>query len=131
MEHRWGKRVNVDLAIRIAGRPYNVRQARLVNLNASGAYIRVCTDLRLLSRVQIALTLPQRLAQPTPVICAYIVRRDKDGVGLEWCEYGPRAVLELLRHAAPHRPARERTVAHGRYAASATTSAQPQSIAEA
>jgi hypothetical protein len=131
MEHRWGTRQNVDVAIRIAGRPYHVRQARLVNLSASGAYIKLSTDLRLLSRVQIAIALPHRLAQPTPVISAYIVRRGKDGVAIEWCEYGPRAVLELLRQAAPYCHERKPAVEHGRYAASPTTSDGQQSIAEA
>ena len=36
MEHRWGARVTVDLAVRLASRPYNVRTARLLNLSLSG-----------------------------------------------------------------------------------------------
>jgi hypothetical protein len=46
----------VDLAVRVAGRPYNVRTGRLVDLSVSGAFINVAADLRLLSRVQIAIT---------------------------------------------------------------------------
>ena len=57
MEHRWGQRLTVDLAVRLAARRYNVRAARLVDLSASGAYIKVSADLRLLTRVQIALAL--------------------------------------------------------------------------
>src|SRR5271163_4944111 len=100
MEHRWGERLAIDLAIRVAGKPYNVRGGRLVDLSASGAFITGCTDLRLLSRVQIALALPYRLTHPTPMVAAYVARKGKDGVGVEWCEYAPQAVLELLRYAA-------------------------------
>jgi hypothetical protein len=114
MEHRWGQRIRVDLAIRVAGRPYNVRAGRLIDLSASGAYITICTELRLLSRIQIALALPYRLAHPTPMVAAYVARKDKDGVGVEWCEYAPRAVVELLRYAAAHPHDRHRTE-HGRY----------------
>jgi hypothetical protein len=115
MEHRWGQRLAIDLAIRVAARPYNVRAARLVDLSASGAYIKVSADLRLLSRVQIALALPHRLTHPTPMVAAYVARKGKDGVGLEWCEYAPKSVLELLRYAAGHRHDRHHAAELGRY----------------
>jgi hypothetical protein len=128
MEHRWGERLTVDLAIRVAGRPYNVRQARLVDLSASGAYLKVSADLRLLSRIQIALPLPHRLTHPTPMVPAYVARKGKDGVGVEWCEYAPKAVSELLRYAAAHRRDRHRAAEPGRYVAADRA---PRSVAKA
>lgn len=138
MEHRWGKRLAVDLAIRLAARPYNVRAARLVDLSASGAYIKVSADLRLLTRVQIALALPHRLAHPTRMVAAYVARKGEDGIGVEWCEYAPQAVLELLRYAATHRPDRQGSAEPGRYVggyvpgpAPAAASDRPPDTAEA
>jgi hypothetical protein len=131
MEHRWGQRLTVDLAVRVAGRRYHVRQARLIDLSASGAYIKVSADLRLLSRVQIALALPHRLPHPTPMVAAYIARKGKDGVGVEWCEYAPKAVLELLRYAAAHRHDRHRAAEPGRYVPASEPLDEPQSVAEA
>ena len=130
MEHRWGQRFAVDLAIRVAARPYSVRSARLVDLSASGAYIKVSADLRLLSRVQIALALPHRLTHPTPMVAAYVARKGEDGVGVEWCEYAPTAVLELLRYAAAHRHERPRTES-GRYFPRANPLDEPKSFVEA
>jgi hypothetical protein len=130
MEHRWGQRLTVDLAIRLAGRPYHVRAARLVDLSASGAYIKVSADLRLLTRVQIALALPHRLTHPTPMIAAYVARKGKDGIGVEWCEYAPRAVLELLRYASAHRPDRRGSAEPGRFAPAAGPPNPPQNAAE-
>jgi hypothetical protein len=127
MEHRWGQRLAVDLAIRIAGRPYNVRPARLVDLSASGAYVRAGAELRVLSRVQIAIALPHRLGNPTPVIAAYVVRKGKDGFGLEWCESSPQPVLELLRYAAAH----HRTAEARRFIPASDRLDEPKSIAEA
>ena len=115
------------MAVRVAARPYNVRAARLVDLSASGAYIKLSADLRPLSRVQIAIALPHRLTQPTPMVAAYVVRREKDGVGVEWCEYAPKPVLELLRHAAAH----HRAAGHGRYVAAADAPDEPKSFVEA
>jgi len=45
------------------------------------------------------------------MVAAYVVRHDKDGFGVEWCEYAPKPVLELLRRAAAH----HRTAEPGRY----------------
>ncbi len=135
MEHRWGERFATDLAVRLAGRPYNVRTGRLVDLSVSGAYIDVSADLRLLSRVQVAIALPQRLTHPTPVVAAYVARKSVDGIGVEWCEHAPKPVLELLRYIATHRPERHRMAAPARYiptyedSDTATTARQPSSRA--
>jgi hypothetical protein len=99
MEHRWGERLEVDLAVRLGSRPYAVRTGRLIDVSVSGANIAIGADLRVLSRVQVALVLPGRFAHATPVISAYVTRRHRDGVGVEWFEFAPQAVVELLRFA--------------------------------
>jgi hypothetical protein len=132
MEHRWGQRFTVDLAVRIAGRPYNVRMGRLVDLSVSGAFIKVPADLRVLSRVQVAITAPpQRLAHPTPMIAAFVARTSKDGVGVEWCEQAPQPVLELLRYVAAQRPERHRPATPERYIPASDASDKPKTFAEA
>jgi hypothetical protein len=132
MEHRWGERFTVDLAVRVAGRRYSVRTGRLVDLSVSGAYINVSADLRLLSRVKIAIiALPLRLAHPTRMIAAFVARTSKEGVGVEWCEHAPKAVLELLRYVAAHRPERHRPAAPERYIRGFDASATPKTFAEA
>src|SRR5580698_10138729 len=103
MEHRWGQRFAVDIAVRLGSRPYAVRTGRLMDLSVSGASINIGMDLRLLSRVQVALVLPSRLSWATPVISAYVARRHRDGVGVEWCDFAPQAVCELLRSCETHR----------------------------
>ena len=105
MEHRWGERFAVDIAVRLGSRPYAVRTGRLIDLSMSGGRIRIGMDLRVLSRVQVALVLPARFSQttPVPVISAYVARRCRDGVGVEWCDFAPQAVVELLRSSALHR----------------------------
>ena len=50
------------------------------------------------------------------MVAAYVARKSKDGVGVEWCEHAPRPVLELLRYIAAHRPERHRVAAPARYA---------------
>jgi hypothetical protein len=64
------------------------------------------------------------------VVAAYVARTGKDGVGVEWCEYGPRPVLELLRYATAHRQ-RHRTAESHRYFPASDRLDEPKSFAEA
>jgi hypothetical protein len=108
MEHRWGERVGVDFAVRISALPFVVRHGRLTNLSVSGASITAAFDFRLLSRIQIFFDLPHRTRSESPAIAAYVTRVSKGGAGIEWCEFAPPAVTELLQSAAARRYARRR-----------------------
>ena len=52
--------------------------------------------LRVLSRVQVVIDLAHS-RQAMPVVAAYVTRKSKDGIAVEWCEFAPRAILDLLR----------------------------------
>ncbi|MDB6085316.1 MAG: hypothetical protein JWN43_3197 [Gammaproteobacteria bacterium] len=97
MEHRWGQRVGVDIPVRITAHPFFVRAGRLANLSVSGALIRAGFELRLLARIQVAIELPQRSKHEAPTIPAYVARKFKDCIGIEWCEFAPPAVTRLLQ----------------------------------
>jgi PilZ domain-containing protein len=97
MEHRWGERVGVDIPVRITVHPFAVRNGRLSNLSVSGACIKTDFDLRVLSRIQVAIDLPQRSKHEAPSVAAYVARKLKDTIGIEWCEFAPPAVSRLLQ----------------------------------
>jgi hypothetical protein len=74
-----------------------VRTGRLTDLSMSGGYIVTNVDLRELRRLQISMVLPQKFPPATPLISAYVARKYRDGIGVEWCDFAPRGVVELLR----------------------------------
>jgi hypothetical protein len=43
------------------------------------------------------MVLPQKFPPATPLISAYVARKYRDGIGVEWCDFAPRGVVELLR----------------------------------
>jgi hypothetical protein len=96
MEHRWGERFSLDVSVRLTARPFAVRNGRLTNVSVSGAFIRTGLDLRPLTRIQIVLE-AARGRHPTPLIAAYVTRILPEGVGVEWCEFAPKAILDLIR----------------------------------
>jgi hypothetical protein len=108
MEHRWGERIGVDIPVRVTSHPFAVRHGRLVNLSVSGAAIRADFDLRSLSKIQVVIELPHRFKCEAPSIAAYVTRNSKDGMGIEWCEFAPPIVSELLQSFAARRYARIR-----------------------
>ncbi len=100
MEHRWGERVGVDIAIRITVHPFAVRHGRLVNVSVSGASIKADFDLRPLSRIEVVVDTVPRARCEAPSIGAYVTRVSKDGIGIEWCEFAPPVITELLQSLA-------------------------------
>ena len=111
MEHRWGKRVQVDFPIRVTAHPFVVRDGRLTDLSVSGAWIEADFELRLLSRVEVSIILPMWPKHEAPTVAGYVSRKFREGIGVEWCEFAPYAISQLLRaivarpHAHVRRPA--------------------------
>lgn len=110
MEHRWGKRVQVDFPVRVMAHRFSVREGRLADLSVSGGRVKADFEARILSRIQIAIDLPLWPKHDSPLVEAYVTRRYKHEFGVEWCEFAPRAVTELLRAIVtrPHAHLRRR-----------------------
>lgn len=98
MEHRWGRRIAVDIPIQMAAPDASLMgSAQLANLSITGALIKANFKLRVLSRVQIVFESSVRPQDDALSIAAYVARNHRHGIGVEWCEFAPPAVTELLR----------------------------------
>jgi PilZ domain-containing protein len=96
MEHRWGARVGVDIAVRLTAHPFAAREGQLTNVSVSGALIKSGVEFRLLSRIEV-LFIPLDEKCKVSMIPAYVTRRSQGRIGVAWCESAPRAVIDLLR----------------------------------
>ena len=110
MEHRWGERVQVDFPVRVIAHRFSVRDGRLADLSVSGALVKAEFEARVLSRIQVAIDSPLWPKHDSPIVEAYVARRYKHEFGIEWCEFAPRAVSDLLRAVVtrPHAHLRRR-----------------------
>lgn len=86
--------------MRITAHPFMVRHGRIANLSVSGASLKVDFDLRLLSRIQVVIEVPHKMRNEAPSIGAYVTRSGKTSIGIEWCEFSPPAISELLQALA-------------------------------
>jgi hypothetical protein len=73
IEHRWGRRFRVNIPVRAAVSSSEV-ECRLRNF----------------------ISLPL-LAEGRALVKAHVTRKLNEGVAIEWCEFAPYAVKELLR----------------------------------
>ena len=99
MEHRWGERIAVSLTVELSCAGSPPVAGSLENVSSSGAFVR--TESRGPPRGPVAVILAQRGAGRgrSVRIAAYVVRESDVGVGIEWCEFAPRAVRELVAGA--------------------------------
>lgn len=96
LEHRWGERFQLDLPVQLVVNSVSGIDARLKNLSLSGALIEAAFALRIHTVIEIKLPMPLS-DQPATVIKAYVIRRHNEDVGIEWRDFAPHAIKELLR----------------------------------
>jgi hypothetical protein len=91
MEHRWGERLSLwaDVRVHYCGESAD---GRVRDASLSGAYVE--TPLRLPSYCRIELEF-HGVAIP-----ACVVRQNATGVGVEWCEFAPSAIIRTLTRLA-------------------------------
>jgi hypothetical protein len=104
LEHRWGERVKVNIPVRVeAGAALPGANGYMRNLSLSGALMKSDFDLRLNTLIEVSIALPPP-SMCTGVIKAVVSRKLKDAVGIEWYEFGPNIIKDLLRSALRSTP---------------------------
>jgi hypothetical protein len=95
-ESRWGDRVNVNIPVQVSADALAGADGCMKNLSLSGALMKADVDLRLNSLIEVIIKMPSP-SRRAEVITAYVSRKVKEGIGVEWCEFAPPVVKDLLR----------------------------------
>jgi hypothetical protein len=95
-EHRWGARIRVCIPVHVASPSVTGIDGRIKNLSLSGALMKTDFDLPLNSRIEVSLKLPPPL-KGDATIEGHVTRKRNEDVGVEWCQFAPSAVKDLLR----------------------------------
>lgn len=96
LEHRWGERIRVNLPVRLSANALDAVDGCMKNLSLSGALMKAECELRLHALIEVRIDLPTPLSR-VAVLNAHVSRKLKQGVGIEWCEFAPAIVKELIR----------------------------------
>ena len=95
-EHRWGERVRVDLPVHVLEEGRAAVPGYLKNLSLSGALLQSSHDLHLYTLIGVRIERPSPSADAC-VVKARVSRKPAHGIGIEWCEFAPAVVKDLLR----------------------------------
>jgi hypothetical protein len=94
MEHRWGRRIPCRLYVRLTGGAGVSGAGRLRDVSMSGAFIDTALDLPQLAQVELAVVRDDPPREIT--MMASVVRVERDGIAVEWCEMSAGPVCALL-----------------------------------
>jgi hypothetical protein len=96
MEHRWGWRVSMDELARVGDERGPISIARLRNLSTSGAFLETAPLFPPLSFIDVQFAVERRGRRIIASVPAHVVRVTPEGIGVEWNEFNPPAVAQLL-----------------------------------
>jgi len=99
MEHRCGRRIEVEVPVTLGLSSGERVPGRIVNISLSGALLRTQARLPSLGRLTVQLETDESCEGPPRTVLAHIVRRMAGGAGLEWSEFSPAAICALLAEA--------------------------------
>jgi hypothetical protein len=94
-ESRWGDRVRVNIPVEVSANALSA-DGFIKNLSLSGALLKADVDLGMHSLIQVKIETSSP-SQRAATITAYVSRKSREGIGVEWCEFAPSIVKDLLR----------------------------------
>ena len=87
----------LDKRVRITRDGEVIAIASLHEASVSGAFVRTPLLLRNLTRISIEICPDGVHADAEHCVEAYVVRQCPDGFGVEWCQFGPEVIVDMLR----------------------------------
>jgi hypothetical protein len=93
---RWSRRIAVDIPVQVAADGSPIIHGHLKNLSLSGALLTADHKLPLHAYIEISMKSPET-GHSAIRLMARVTRTLEGGVGVEWCEFAPSAVTDLLR----------------------------------
>ena len=95
MEHRWGQRMPCRARVRLSAGSGSCGAGRVRDVSSSGAFIETALELPVHARVALVV-LGNESATRAVEITASVVRVDRGGFGVEWCETPAGSICSVL-----------------------------------
>jgi hypothetical protein len=90
---RCSRRISVDIPVQVTADGSPTIHGRLKDLSLSGALVTTDHPLRLHAYIEITIEAGHSAVR----VMARVTRHLEGAVGVEWCEFAPSAVTDLLR----------------------------------
>lgn len=93
----------VDIPVHVSAVAVVEVDCFIENLSLSGALVKSDCDLRLHTLIDVRIELPPPTAR-VAFVQAHIARKLQEGLGIEWCEFAPNIVKDLLQSPSVRLP---------------------------
>jgi len=97
---RFGRRVSLEVFVRLRVEDREVGHGFIRNASVSGAYIETSAEIPLHTNLVVRLEVAGDVSLRDRALPACVVRTDADGLGIEWRDMGSIDVVDLLERAA-------------------------------
>ena len=96
-EHRWGRRIPLEVPVRLdlGGRPMG--HGLLRNASISGALIETALELPVFTNLVVVLPATSEAAPGATELAACVVRCEMAGIAVEWRDMACQPIVGLLR----------------------------------
>jgi len=96
MEHRWGARRSVNRVVWTESSAGKRNCGRLCNVSVSGAYIEIAEAPAAGVRIRVRVARRDAPGRKSRPISAHVVRADSRGIGIEWHDFAPPVIRQML-----------------------------------
>jgi hypothetical protein len=96
-ERRWGPRIQVDLPVRLELPAGRLENGRMRNLSLSGALIECSAELPTFTTMRVEIRTEAPGVPETIQLGARVVRAEHPCLGIEWRDFAPQALADLLK----------------------------------
>lgn len=96
-ERRWGPRIQVDLPVRLTLSRGRSESGRMRNVSLSGALIECQAELPAFTTMRVQILAGAEAVTGTIELGARVVRAEHPCLGIEWREFQPQALADLLK----------------------------------
>jgi hypothetical protein len=96
-DRRWGPRIQVDLPVRLTLAQGRSETGRMRNVSMSGAMIECAAELPTFTTMRVEILAGAEVLSAKIELGARVVRAEHPCLGVEWREFQPQALADLLK----------------------------------
>ena len=96
-ERRWGPRIQVDLPVRLTLAQGRSETGRMRNVSMSGALIECQAELPTFTTMRVEILAGAETSPGAIELGARVVRAEHPCLGIEWREFQPQALADLIK----------------------------------
>lgn len=99
-EHRFGRRIPLEVPVKLMLYGHTMAQGLMRDASISGALIETALELPMFTNLVVVLMAMDKAAPGSPALAACVVRRETAGLAVEWRDMASPSLVALLERVS-------------------------------